>query len=213
MHVENKSALQQLRHQLPLTDDQVRKIQTFVDLLESWNRRINLVSKNDVLRIVSKHIKESLEIDRFSLLDGCKTALDLGSGAGFPGIPLAITHPEIQFTVLDSIRKKTLFLHETVETIGLTNVRVLCDRVENQHPSSVRYDVVLSRAVAELDVLWQWSRPLLKVGGRLVAVKGGDLHQEIAHLQNVDSVRVSIHSTEAENRLPADVKKIVVVFA
>ena len=211
MKIENKKSLARLSQEFFLSDLQGGQFQCFVELLESWSSRTNLVSKNDVARLASKHISESLEIERLSLLSGKKRILDLGAGAGFPGVPLAIVNPNRLFVLLDSRRKKTLFLQEVADECSLTNIAIVCDRVENYGASFPdQYDVVVSRAVASLDVLWKWSVPILENAGCLIAIKGGDVQDEVSQLLSMDDVKVDVLSFCKNQSPDFETKKIIV---
>ncbi len=211
MYKENKIYFDRLVQEFALSDVQVKQMHRYVELLEQWSSRTNLVSKNDVTRLVSKHISESLEIARRALLPADGDILDLGSGAGFPGVPLAILSSELRFTLLDSRRIKSLFLQEVVEKCGLANVRVVCERIEdfaNDERACFRF--VLARAVAALDVLWGWCAPLLEKSGALAALKGGDIDKEVAKLRAAADVNVKVLPFQ-NNLSENDSKKIVIV--
>lgn len=181
---ENKSALLTLVKDVHLSPEQEAQTARYVELIERWSERTNLVSRHDLHRLVSRHVRESLWFCNSAFLEGARRILDLGSGAGFPGIPIKIVNPEPEMTLLDSRRMKALFLEEAVTTLGLAGTRVLCQRAESlpaldppQH-----FDLVVCRAVARLRDLWDWCAPLLGPTGRLAALKGGDLTTEIDQL-------------------------------
>lgn len=181
---ENKSALLTLVKDVHLSPEQEAQTAAYVDLIEQWNARTNLVSRQDLQRLVSRHVRESLWFCDPPLLEGARRILDLGSGAGFPGIPIKIVTPEPEMTLLDSRRMKALFLEEAVKSLGLARTRVLCQRAEALPAldPQLRFDLVVCRAVARLRELWDWCAPLLRPRGRLAALKGGDLAAEIDQL-------------------------------
>lgn len=185
MLVENKKALDEIYNDVNLSSDQSEQLLKFVELLETWNDRINLVSQKDVSRIVSRHVRDSLAFCDSLLLYGTESIMDMGSGGGFPGIPLKIIMPQLQITLLDSKRLKTIFLKDVVGMLGLEGVEVVRERAENLEPKIYyhRYDAVVSRAVASLKKLWLWSEPLLKPFGKMTAQKGGDLTSEMAEMK------------------------------
>ncbi len=210
MYKENKKHLALLAREFPLSEQQAAQMRRYVELMEQWSKRTNLVSRNDVTRLVSKHISESLEIERQKLLPAGGDVLDLGSGAGFPGMPLAILRPRQQFTLLDSRRIKSLFLQEVVDECRLANVRVVCDRIESFGAERFTFRFVLSRAVAALDVLWRWSAPVLEKDGMLIVLKGGDIEKDVAKLRAMADVNVKV--LPFENNLPGNnSRKIIVV--
>ncbi len=185
MHKQNEQELQMLAEQQVFSQPQLELFKKYIELLEAWHKKTNLVSANDLPRIVGKHIRESLEILHHNLLNERQTILDAGSGAGFPGIPVSILYPDICMTLVDSRKVKTLFLQEAVDLLELKNVSVVCQRLEKIALPEFNNtcDLVLARAVTHLQELWKWTAPLLKPGGILVAYKGGDLSNEIADFQ------------------------------
>ena len=151
-----------------------------IELWKEWNGRINVISRRDTDSIFEHHILHSLAIARYlELYPGqpVQTVLDLGCGGGFPGIPLAMEWPEVQFTLCDSIGKKVLVAQSVAEGLGLANVKCVKARVE-ELPG--QWDMVVSRAVAPLDTLYGWVRG--KFRGSLICLKGGDVNEEISQL-------------------------------
>jgi len=151
-----------------------------------WNEKINLISRKDTESFEVRHVLHSLAIAKFIRFDAGARVLDLGTGGGFPGIPLAIFFPEVSFTLIDSIDKKTKAVKDIVESIGLQNVRVVRGRAEELHEE---FDYVVSRAVAPMNDLVRWTRNQLKPGqkGSLpngwVVLKGGDLKEELVEFR------------------------------
>jgi 16S rRNA (guanine527-N7)-methyltransferase len=163
------------------SETQVRQFSMLQPLYEEWNQKINVISRKDMDNFYLHHVLHSLTIAAEFEFKPNTHVLDLGTGGGFPGIPLAIFFPETKFHLVDSINKKLNVVRAVVEATGLENVTVEHSRVEELKRSG--YDVVVSRAVAPLNDLWRWSRPLLKRTGDhpngLICLKGGDLSQEI----------------------------------
>lgn len=182
MHIANKTALLELAKDVNLPTYALEQLGEFVGLLELWNERTNLVSRQDIERIVARHVQESLWFCRPEVLGNARRVLDLGTGAGFPGMVMKIAVPSLQMTLLDSRRMKTVFLQAVVAKLGLQEVSVICDRAEMLAKTSppLHYDLITCRAVAKLDRLWPWAAPLLRPGGTLAALKGGDLDAERA---------------------------------
>ncbi len=149
-----------------------------------WNEKINVVSRQDIDNIYEHHVLHSLAISKFiDFLPGTKI-LDLGTGGGFPGIPLAILFPEVQFHLIDSIAKKTQVAESIARDLGLRNVTVEQIRVEDLKE---KYDFVVTRAVADMMILYDWTINIIKRGGSfndfpngLIMLKGGFLDLEIA---------------------------------
>jgi 16S rRNA (guanine527-N7)-methyltransferase len=184
---------------LLLTDEQYEKLAAFSMGLLEWNSKINLVSRRDTDKLWFSHILHSLTPLFYLEIPAGWRLFDLGTGGGFPGIPLAIARPDLHFTLVDSIRKKMTAVEDLVHRLDLANVDIRVGRAEEmdrEKGMAPRYDVVVSRAVASLAELMKWSKPLLTGrAGRttskgsdgkripahaLVALKGGDLAGEIS---------------------------------
>ena len=167
---------------LPLSQIQLNQFKIYYNELLKWNPKANLISKNDESRIVERHFLESALLSLLNEFQGRLSVLDLGTGGGFPGIPLQIVTPDLQMTLLDSKRWKGLFLKHLIEVLELQNTDVLCERAEaaaeNEEYRS-RFDRVVCRAVTDLSALYLLSRPFLKSSGKLVAVKGSRMNDEL----------------------------------
>ncbi|HMR90977.1 MAG TPA: 16S rRNA (guanine(527)-N(7))-methyltransferase RsmG [Chitinophagaceae bacterium] len=172
-----------LKYFSDFTPAQMRQYEMLGPLYREWNEKINVISRKDMDGLYEKHILHSLSIAAaFDFTDGMEV-MDLGTGGGFPGIPLAVFFPEVRFHLVDSIAKKLKIIDAVVEATGLKNVTTQHSRVEAIKDR--KFDMVVSRAVAPLKELWQWSRPLLKKSSAtglapgLICLKGGDLTAEI----------------------------------
>ncbi len=173
-----------LKYFSDFTPTQLEQFQKLGPLYQEWNSKINVISRKDIDGLYEKHVLHSLSIAAaFDFTPGTEIA-DLGTGGGFPGIPLAIFFPEVNFLLVDSIAKKLKVVEEVANTIDLKNVTTRHTRVEEI--KNRKFDFVVSRAVAPLGELWKWSRPLLKirqpektVQPGLICLKGGDLAEEI----------------------------------
>ena len=178
-----------------------QKLLAYAALLYKWNRTYSLTAMREQDKAVSHHLLESLAILPF-VASGA--LLDVGSGGGMPGIPLAIVRPELSVTLLDSNSKKTAFLRQAAIELALPNISVHCGRVEQYHPP-VGYAAITSRAFAELVDFVSLSRHLLAVGGRWLAMKGVWPVEEIARLPNDVSIenilRLQVPGVEGERHL------------
>jgi 16S rRNA (guanine527-N7)-methyltransferase len=161
---------------LELDDAQLAKLVAHLDLLDEWNARMNLTAIRDRPSQLTKHLLDSLAVQPY--LVGNRIA-DVGSGAGFPGIPLAIVEPGRHFALIESTGKKCRFLEHVRDTLGLANVEVVQSRAESYHPE-VRFDTVLARAVGPVADLVKVAGALVVGGGRLLAMKGRYPADELA---------------------------------
>ena len=206
----------------PLTSEQEEQFARYATLLQEWNEKINLTAITDEQGIVVKHFMDSLSV--LAVLPTEPSApysiLDVGTGAGFPGLVLAIMRPAWTVSLLESTRKKIDFLITVANDLGLKNVKTLWSRAEDagqdrQHRE--RYDVAVARAVAELPVLAEYCLPFVKVGGLWVAQKGPKVDEEVAKARNafgqlggkLQEVRsVTVPGMEQETRSLVVVQKI-----
>lgn len=153
----------------------------FLDELLRWNRRINLTAITDRQEAIEKHLLDSLSL--LPLLKGEEHLLDLGSGAGLPGIPLKIVHPQLQLWSVDAVQKKIAFQRQAARLLALPDFHAVHARVEELAKDAAwiaRFDVVVARAVASLPTLAAWAMPLLRPAGRLIAMKGPEGGVELA---------------------------------
>ncbi len=166
---------------IQLSTEQIALLYQYLNLLVTWNERTNLVSKNDIPHLLERHILESFAVVTASDIPLHSIVMDLGSGAGFPGIPLKILRPDIEITLIDSKRMKYLFLKEVIRQLNLNRAEVFCTRVESLNLTFINhFDFIVCRAVATLSELWNWSAKYLKKNGKLLAMKGGELTIEFA---------------------------------
>jgi 16S rRNA (guanine527-N7)-methyltransferase len=168
--VETGAIAQLLEPFIQLDESRLCSISTYIDLLLKWNARINLTAIREPREIVQRHFGESLFFARY-LLDQQQpqTAIDLGSGAGFPGVPFAMLAPEVQVTLIESQQKKATFLKELIHALGLKNVKVFGDRAEN-YPDTA--DLLMLRAVEKFDQALPMAARLTKAGGRIALMIG-----------------------------------------
>ena len=175
-----------LKYFTGFTEKQLIQFEALKDIYREWNQKINVISRKDMDNFYVHHVLHSLAIaSQFSFPDGYEV-MDLGAGGGFPGIPLAIFFPKVQFHLVDSINKKLNVVREVVSGIGLENVSTQHTRAEEINDR--QFDVVVCRAVAPLKDLLYWSKPVLKKkpvnepkkNNGLICLKGGDLSVEIS---------------------------------
>lgn len=165
-----------------LTELQIQQLERYAAELRHWNAYHNLVADASQQEVIVRHFLDSLRCAA-SWGPTPQTLVDIGSGAGFPGLPLKIAFPHIQLTLVESVEKKSAFLKHIVDTLALEDVAVITARAElfaHMPEHREHYDVALARAVAELAVLAEYCLPLLRIGGRLLAPKGTQITNELS---------------------------------
>jgi 16S rRNA (guanine527-N7)-methyltransferase len=173
------------------TPEQLQQLAALESLYNDWNSKINVISRKDIEGLYEKHVLHSLSIAAVFEFPANSSVIDIGTGGGFPGIPLAIFFPDVQFHLVDSIGKKLKVVNSVAAGLGLLNIttqHIRAEEIKNR-----KFDFAVSRAVAPLGELWKWAKPLLKKpstsangndldvipGPGLICLKGGDLTQEI----------------------------------
>ncbi|HYD60443.1 MAG TPA: 16S rRNA (guanine(527)-N(7))-methyltransferase RsmG [Noviherbaspirillum sp.] len=165
--------------QLDLSEKQLAQLMDYLALLSKWNAVYNLTALRDPKQMVTHHLLDSLAV--VPAFAGATNILDVGAGGGLPGIVLAIARPDMHVSLVDTVHKKTAFLTQVKAELGLANVTVYTGRVE-QLKVPQKFDVITSRAFAELNDFVTWSGHLLEEGGRFIALKGVMPNEEIARL-------------------------------
>lgn len=166
---------------LLITAEQLEKMSAFYAMMEEANRSFNLTSIAGPEESAERHFMDSLAVPAMNLLFPGEHVIDVGTGAGFPGVPVAILRNNLHITLLDSMKKRTSFLVSAVEKLGLHNVSIVTARAEDYSRSAGReaFDAALSRAVAPLNVLLEYTLPFVRIGGRVLAWKGPAANDEI----------------------------------
>lgn len=167
---------------LQLTNGQIAAMDTYYRLLLAWNEKMNLTAITEPHEVAVKHMIDSLSCYREEIFTAAARIVDVGTGAGFPGIPLKIFQPELELILMDSLNKRLNFLREVAGNLGLQGVAFVHARAEEagknkQHRES--YDIAVSRAVARLNVLCELCLPMVKVGGWFIALKGAQYEDEV----------------------------------
>ena len=188
---------------IQLPEGAAARLAAHIALIEKWNRVHNLTAVREPEQMVVLHVLDSLSL--LPQLESTRTVLDVGTGAGFPGMVVAIARPGIHVTLLDSSHKKCTFLEQARGEIGVDNVRIVCERVEQWKPAS-RFDAVVSRAFADLSDFVAQAGHLVAPSGRILAMKGVYPYEEIARVPSTHRVAEVV-----ELRVPSlDAKRHVV---
>ena len=165
-----------------INDEQAQKYYNYMNLLIEWNEKINLTAITNPDEIIIKHFIDSITIDKY--IEKNNRIIDVGTGAGFPGIPLSILRDDLDITLMDSLNKRIKFLDEVRELNHLNNISTIHGRAEELGKNKSfreKYDIATSRAVAPLNVLLEYMLPFVKVGGYYICMKGSNVEDEIAN--------------------------------
>ena len=182
-----------------LTEDQKAKFSMLADLYKDWNMKINVVSRKDIDELYLRHVLHSLGIAKIQHFLSGSSVLDVGTGGGFPGVPLAILFPETHFTLVDAIGKKIKVVDEVVAGLGISNVATINDRVENVKN---KFDFIVSRAVAAMPTFVHWTKGKIKKESiherknGILYLKGGDLSDELKDYKTAELYNLSDYFKE-----------------
>ena len=163
-----------------ITENQISKFYDYMNLLLEWNEKINLTAITKPDEIVLKHFVDCITIQKY--IEDNKKIVDIGTGAGFPGVPLAIMNDRCRFTLVDSLNKRINFLNEIKDKLNLKNVSAIHSRAEEFDQNKMyreNFDIAVSRAVANLCVLSEYLLPAVKVGGKVICMKGSQIEEEL----------------------------------
>lgn len=197
-----------------LTDKQKEQFNKYYEMLTYWNEKINLTAITNKDEVWLKHFEDSLSIDKIKDMDQTESVIDVGTGAGFPGLPIKIAYPNIKLTLLDSLDKRIRFLEAVVRELGLTDVTCIHGRAEDFSRSPEyreKYDLCVSRAVAGLSVLSELCIPFVKPGGSFVAYKSEKAEAEIAEAENALAILNGRIKTTEEFTLSDNVQKRILI--
>ncbi|WP_196603151.1 16S rRNA (guanine(527)-N(7))-methyltransferase RsmG [Pectinatus frisingensis] len=201
---------------LELSDKQLKMFDIYYQLLVEWNEKINLTAITDPGEVAVKHMVDSLSVCDEKIINNSSKTIDVGTGAGFPGIPIKIMYPDMQLTLLDSLNKRVKFLQTVADKLDFRNIEIIHGRAEElgkQKNYREKYDVVFSRAVARMPVLCEYALPFVKIQGYFIALKGRQYEAEIAMAQNALKVlKASIDKIKSV-KLPGldDVRAIIYI--
>lgn len=198
---------------LDFNDEKYERFMKYKDLLKDWNEKVNLTAITDDEEIIRKHFIDSIKIFSFEPLKNAKKIIDIGTGGGFPGIPMKIMMPQAEVVLLDSLKKRINVLENILKEIGINDVTTIHGRAEDYAKESIyreSFDAVVSRAVANLTVLSEFCLPYVKIGGYFVAMKGPSVDEEVAEAKKAidilggklkDIIEVEIEDSDLKHNL------------
>ena len=170
---------------IEINEGQIKSFEKYMNLLLEWNEKINLTAITQPDEVKLKHFVDSLTVLKY--INDDDKVIDIGTGAGFPGIPLKIMNENTKITLLDSLNKRINFLNIVIETLNLRNIQAIHGRAEEIARNKLyreKYDVAVSRAVANLSTLTEYMLPFVKVGGKCICMKGANVNEELERAQN-----------------------------
>lgn len=192
--------MEEIQRQFPnLTSEQIQQFQNLQELYEAWNLKINVISRKDIDELYTRHVLHSLGIAKIVSFEKGSYILDVGTGGGFPGIPLAILFPEVRFYLIDIIAKKIKVVNEVATALGLKNVKAEQMRAENVKGD---YDFILSRAVTNMSDFFSWVKDKIKKQNKhelkngILYLKGGDLTEELSTFPKATEFNLSDFFTD-----------------
>ena len=197
-----------------LTVEQLNKFYKYMEMLITWNEKINLTAIIEPHEIILKHFIDSLTLDKY--LKNNENLVDVGTGAGFPGVPLSIMNPTLKITLVDSLNKRLIFLQEVVKELKLENVELIHARAEEFGQNKKyreKFDIATSRAVANLSSLSEYLVPLVKIGGKVISMKAGDAQEEIKNAQNaINTLGGQVNKIEEFCLPDSDINRTIIII-
>ena len=200
-------------------EDKYNKFITYKNLLQEWNEKINLTAITEDKEVIKKHFIDCIKAFSENQFKEAKTLIDVGTGAGFPGLPIAIMKEDLNITLLDSLNKRVNFLNIVKNSLNLTNVTTIHSRAEDGARNKElreKFDIATSRAVANMAVLSEFCLPYVKVGGYFIALKGPAITDELNDAKNaigtlggklIEVIEVSVEGTDLKHNLVV-IKKV-----
>lgn len=188
---------------ISISEEQVGLFYCYMELLLEWNEKMNLTAITDPKEIIVKHFVDCSTV--LKELEESKRIIDIGTGAGFPGVVIKILRPNLPITLVDSLNKRIIFLEEVIKTLKLEKVELIHARVEDlarQKEYREQFDYIVSRAVAPLNVLLEYMIPFLKVGGKCICMKGSNVEEEISNAKEALNILSGEISSKKEIILP-----------
>lgn len=218
-YMEKEKILQELEEKaklinIELNEEQKEKFYNYMNLLIEWNKKINLTAITEPKEIILKHFIDSLTISKY-IKDDSKI-IDVGTGAGFPGIPLKIYNPTLKITLLDSLNKRIIFLKEVIQKLELKDIEAIHGRIEDiaqEKEYREKYDIVTSRAVSTLNVLSEYMIPFSKKEGKSICMKGIDIENELEDAKNaIKTLGGKTEQVEEFKLANEDIKRNIIII-
>ena len=201
---------------IELTDDQALNLYTYYEMLVEWNKVMNLTGITEFEDVLLKHFIDSVAVCQITDMSKVKSVMDVGTGAGFPGMPLKIVFPHLKITLLDSLNKRIQFLNAVIEKLQLKDIDTIHGRAEDfgrDEQYREQYDMCVSRAVANLSSLSEYCVPFIKVGGRFISYKAGEVEEEVTNAEKAVRTLHCEPATIAKITLPdSDLSRSFVII-
>lgn len=198
---------------IKFTEEQLKKFYQYMNMLIEWNEKINLTAIIEPKEIILKHFIDSLTIIKY--IDTDSKIIDIGTGAGFPGIPIKIMRENVELTLLDSLNKRIVFLNAVIEKLHLEKIKAVHSRIEEYGKNKQyreKYDISTSRAVANLTTLSEYMLPMVKIGGISICMKGSEVEEEISNSKNAIQILGAKIKTVEKFMLPNSENKRNVII-
>lgn len=197
---------------ITISDEQIKEFYEYMNLLLEWNEKINLTAITEPKEVIMKHFIDSITVEKY--INNSDLVADIGTGAGFPGIPLNIVKNNANYVLVDSLNKRINFLNEVINDLNLKNIKTVHSRVEDFAKNNrEKFDVATSRAVAALNILLEYLLPLVKVGGICVCMKGSNIKEEVSNAKKALEVLGGKIEKIEEIVLPdSDVKRNIIII-
>lgn len=199
---------------IDINNEQIKRFYNYMQLLIEWNEKMNLTAILDPDEIILKHFIDSITINKF--ISDNSTIIDIGTGAGFPGIPIKIINENTSVTLLDSLNKRIVFLKEVIKSLELENITALHGRAEEygiEKEFRQKYDYVTSRAVAPLNYLLEYMLPFLKIGGKCICMKGSNIEEEVLQAKNALAELGGVIEQTVKMTLPeSDIERNIIII-
>ncbi len=201
---------------ITLTEEQQKQFIQYYEILVEWNSFMNLTGITEFDEVLQKHFEDSLAIVKGYSMDQVKRVIDIGTGAGFPGVPLKIAFPHLEIVLLDSLGKRVKFLNHVIEQLGLHNINAIHGRAEDFAKDAKyreSFDLAVSRAVANLSSLSEYALPYTKVGGYFIPYKSGKIDEELDTAKNaIKILGGELKGVEKFNLMGSDIERSLVMI-